>query len=42
VGVALLLVVTHLTVLVEEEHLEGRFGDRYSAYRRATPRYLSR
>jgi protein-S-isoprenylcysteine O-methyltransferase Ste14 len=42
VGVALLLVLVHLTVLVEEEHLEGRFGDRYRAYRRATPRYLFR
>jgi protein-S-isoprenylcysteine O-methyltransferase Ste14 len=42
VGVALLLVVMHFTAVVEEEHLEQRFGDRYRTYRQATPRYLFR
>lgn len=42
VGVVLYLVVVHLTVLVEEEHLTRTFGDRYQAYRAATPRYLLR
>jgi protein-S-isoprenylcysteine O-methyltransferase Ste14 len=42
VGVALLPVLMHVTALVAEEHLEGRFGDRYRAYRQATPRYLFR
>ncbi len=42
VGVALYLVLVHLTVLVEEEHLERQLGDRYRAYRAATPRYLLR
>lgn len=41
-AVALFLVLVHLTVLVEEEHLERQFGDRYRAYRAATPRYLPR
>ena len=40
VGVALFLVVVHLTVLVEEEHLARCFGDRYRAYRATTPRYV--
>jgi len=42
VGVALYLVVVHLTTLVEEDHLERTFGDRYRAYRATTPRYLLR
>jgi protein-S-isoprenylcysteine O-methyltransferase Ste14 len=42
VGVALYLVLVHLTVLVEEGHLARQFGDRYRAYRAATPRYLVR
>lgn len=41
-GVALWLVLVHLIVLVEEEHLERRFGDRYRRYRTRTPRYLLR
>jgi len=41
-GVALYLVLVHLTVLVEEEHLEDRFGEQYRAYRATTPRYLLR
>jgi len=42
VGVAVYLVVVHLTVLIEEEHLTRTFGARYQAYRAATPRYLLR
>jgi protein-S-isoprenylcysteine O-methyltransferase Ste14 len=42
VGVALYLVLVQLTVRVEEEHLERRFGASYRAYRAATPRYLLR
>lgn len=41
-GVALYLLLVHLTVLVEEEHLERRFGDAYRAYRERTPRYVGR
>jgi protein-S-isoprenylcysteine O-methyltransferase Ste14 len=41
-GVALYLVLVHLTVRVEEEHLARQFGDRYRDYRAATPRYLPR
>jgi len=33
-------VVVHLIVLIEEEHLERRFGEAYRAYKRRTPRYL--
>ena len=40
VGVALYLVLVHLTVLVEEEHLERQFGDVYRVYKRETPRYF--
>ncbi len=40
VGVALYLVLVHLTVLVEEEHLERRFGEQYRAYKARTPRYV--
>jgi len=40
VGVALFLVLMHLTVLVEEEHLERRFGEEYLRYKERTPRYL--
>ncbi len=39
-GVALFVVLMHLTVLVEEEHLERRFGDEYRRYRAKTPRYF--
>ncbi len=42
VGVALYLVLVHLTVLIEEEHLERQFGEAYRAYKRTTPRYLLR
>lgn len=42
IGVALFLLVVHLTMLVEEEHLERVFGDAYRRYRQATPRYLFR
>lgn len=42
VGVTLYLVLVHLTVLVEEEHLERRFGASYRAYCAGTPRYLLR
>jgi protein-S-isoprenylcysteine O-methyltransferase Ste14 len=40
VGVALYLVVAHLTALVEEEHLERVFGEEYRRYKARTPRYL--
>jgi protein-S-isoprenylcysteine O-methyltransferase Ste14 len=40
VGVALYVVVMHLTVLVEEEHLERCFGDEYRRYKERTPRYF--
>ncbi len=40
VGVALFLVLMHLTVLVEEEHLERCFGEEYLRYKERTPRYL--
>jgi protein-S-isoprenylcysteine O-methyltransferase Ste14 len=33
-------VVVHLIVLIEEEHLERRFGDVYRDYKRRTPRYV--
>jgi protein-S-isoprenylcysteine O-methyltransferase Ste14 len=39
-GVALYVVVMHLTVLVEEEHLERCFGDEYRRYKDKTPRYF--
>ena len=39
-GVALFLVLMHLTVLVEEEHLERQFGEEYRRYKQRTPRYL--
>ncbi len=42
VGVALYMVVVHLTVRVEEEHLERRFGDAYRRYQTSVPRYLIR
>lgn len=40
VGVALYVALVHLTVLIEEEHLERRFGEAYRAYKAVTPRYL--
>lgn len=40
VGAALYAIVVHLTVLVEEEHLERLFGDAYRRYKEQTPRYL--
>jgi protein-S-isoprenylcysteine O-methyltransferase Ste14 len=40
VALALYWIVTHLLVLIEEEHLERRFGETYRRYRRTTPRYL--
>ena len=39
-GVALFVVLMHLTVLVEEEHLERTFGDEYRRYKERTPRYF--
>lgn len=39
-GVALYLVVAHLTARVEEEHLERLYGDEYLRYKASTPRYL--
>ena len=39
-GVALFVVLMHLTVLVEEEHLERTFGDEYRRYKEKTPRYF--
>ena len=39
-GVARFVVLMHLTVLVEEEHLERRFGEEYSRYKERTPRYF--
>lgn len=41
-GVALYVVLAHLTVRIEEEHLARQFGDRYLAYQAATPRYVPR
>ncbi len=40
VALVLYWIVTHLIVLIEEKHLERRFGDEYRAYKRQTPRYL--
>jgi protein-S-isoprenylcysteine O-methyltransferase Ste14 len=40
VGVALDLVLVHLTVLIEEEHLERQFGPAYRAYAATVPRYV--
>jgi protein-S-isoprenylcysteine O-methyltransferase Ste14 len=40
-GAALCWVVIHLTVLVEEEHLERVFGEEYRQYKRSVPRYVS-
>jgi protein-S-isoprenylcysteine O-methyltransferase Ste14 len=40
VGVALYMVVAHLTALVEEEHLERAYGAEYRRYRASTPRYF--
>jgi len=40
VGVPLCWVLLHLTVLVEEEHLERAFGEEYRQYKKAAPRYL--
>ncbi|MDH3291938.1 MAG: isoprenylcysteine carboxylmethyltransferase family protein [Gemmatimonadota bacterium] len=40
VALVLYWIVTHLIVLIEEEHLERRFGDAYRTYKRDTPRYL--
>jgi protein-S-isoprenylcysteine O-methyltransferase Ste14 len=39
-GVALYWIVVHLTILIEEEHLAGIYGDAYQEYKRKTPRYL--
>jgi protein-S-isoprenylcysteine O-methyltransferase Ste14 len=33
-------IVTHMMVLTEEEYLEKVFGEEYSAYREAVPRYI--
>jgi protein-S-isoprenylcysteine O-methyltransferase Ste14 len=40
VGVALYFLLVHLTVSIEEEHLERRFGDAYRLYKQTTPRYF--
>ncbi len=40
VALVLYWIVIHLIVLIEEEHLERRFGDEYRAYKRGTPRYV--
>ena len=39
-SVVLFVVLMHLTVLVEEEHLERKFGDEYHRYKEKTPRYF--
>lgn len=39
-AVALFVVLMHLTVLVEEEHLERQFGGEYRRYKEKTPRYF--
>jgi protein-S-isoprenylcysteine O-methyltransferase Ste14 len=39
-AVALFVVLMHLTVRVEEEHLERQFGDEYRRYKEETPRYF--
>ena len=41
-GIALVeyWIVVHLIVLIEEEHLERRFGDAYRDYKQRTPRYV--
>ena len=40
VALVLYWIVVHLIVLIEEEHLQRRFGDAYRSYKQATPRYL--
>jgi protein-S-isoprenylcysteine O-methyltransferase Ste14 len=40
IGLVEYMLVVHLIVLIEEEHLERRFGEGYREYRRRTPRYL--
>jgi protein-S-isoprenylcysteine O-methyltransferase Ste14 len=39
-AIALYLIVVHLLVLVEEEHLRRAFGDDYLEFCRRTPRYV--
>lgn len=39
-GVALMWIVMHFTVVVEEEHLERQFGEEYRLYKRSVPRYI--
>jgi len=39
-GVTLWVVLAHLTVLVEEEHLDRLFGEEYRRYRARTSRYF--
>ena len=40
IALVLYWVVVHLIVLIEEEHLERRFGSEYRTYKDSTPRYL--
>jgi protein-S-isoprenylcysteine O-methyltransferase Ste14 len=40
VGVVAVWLTIHFTALVEEEHLERKFGDEYRRYKESTPRYL--
>ena len=39
--VSLLLVMTHMMVLIEEEHLAGVFADAYTRYGQIVPRYFN-
>ena len=38
--IILLVVICHLMVITEEEHLSRVYGDDYDRYRQATPRYI--
>lgn len=39
-GLGLFLIMVHPFTLIEEEHLRRTFGEEYTAYCRAVPRYL--
>ena len=41
-ALAIVATYVHLLVLVEEEHLQRTFGERYAEYCRSVPRYLGR
>ncbi|HSG81796.1 MAG TPA: isoprenylcysteine carboxylmethyltransferase family protein [Gemmatimonadota bacterium] len=41
-SVALIVLLTHMMVRTEEEHLQDVFGEEYERYRQRVPRYLGR